>query len=349
MNNILKQIESLKDQPLKDNLARLTDIAATALKENDFPDLVKEFTAFYTTQLSKQLFPAMRRISIPVSNKAIDAPTIEEIPRIVIIGDIHSDFNALSSILKKLSSSAYDYFSKAIFIFCGDYTDRGRRPFETLRLLYAFKTQLDDRCIFLKGNHEIIKYSCSQLRPGFYPADTTALMNRVLTPEVNNLYVSYLDRLPYLVSLSHSGKKYLICHGSIPRHDYASLFREEKLMECLLPVNDHTKEGIMLNQMLWGDPGDASSSFRGTETRFEFSKAEFIEFLDKHGYDMLIRGHQPVDDGVMFCFNNRLISLFSSGGHSNNDSYYPDDVQSPAFVVINEEGEILFEKIFQAP
>jgi hypothetical protein len=152
--------------------------------------------------------------------------------------------------------------------------------------------------------------------------------------------------LPYLVSLSHCDKKYIVCHGSIPRHDYASVYNEEKLIECLLPVSDHTKEGIMLNQILWGDPGDASSSFRGIETRFEFSKAEFIEFLEKHGYDILIRGHQPIDNGVMLCFNNRLISIFSSGGHNNSDSYYPDDVASPAFVIITEEGEILFEKVF---
>jgi hypothetical protein len=102
----------------------------------------------------------------------------------------------------------------------------------------------------------------------------------------------------------------------------------------------------MLNQMMWGDPGDNSSSFRGTETRFEFSKTEFLGFLDKHGYDVLIRGHQPVDNGVMFCYNNRLMSLFSSGGHNNPDSYYPDDVANPAYVIINEEGELLFEKVF---
>lgn len=346
MNDILLQIESLKDQPLKDTLARLIENAATTLKDSDFPDLAREFTSFYSSQLSGQFFPAMIRIDTKNRRKEIDEPSNRELPGIVIIGDIHSDFNALSSILKKLSASDYDYFSKAILIFCGDYTDRGKRPFETLRLLYALKTILGERCILLKGNHEIIKYSCSLLRPGFSPADTSLLMNRIFLPEVNILYASYLERLPYLVSLSHCGKKYIVCHGSIPRHDYAPVYNEEKLIECLLPVSDHTKEGIMLNQILWGDPGDASSSFRGTETRFEFSKAEFIEFLDKHGYDIFIRGHQPIDNGVMLCYNNRLISLFSSGGHNNTDSYYPDDVASPVFIIINEEGEILFEKVF---
>jgi len=172
------------------------------------------------------------------------------------------------------------------------------------------------------------------------------MMNRVLSPEVNNLYASYFERLPYLVSLNHSGKKYLVCHGGIPGHDYSAVYNEEKLQEYLLPPCEHSKEGIMLSQMLWGDPGDASSSFRGMEIRFEFNKAEFIEFMDRNGYDILIRGHQPVDNGGMFCYNNRLISLFSSGGHNNDDSYYSDDVQSPAFLILKEDGEIVLEKVF---
>lgn len=348
MNNILNQIETIKNQPLKDNLSQVIENASTRLQENDYNDLSGEFAYYYSSQLGKEVFPAIKRISIP-ANGASDHPGSEAQPRVVIIGDIHSDFNSLSSILRKLAASFYDYLSKSIIIFCGDYSDRGRRPFETLRLLYALKTLMGERCILLKGNHEIIKYSCSMLRPTFYPADTTILMNRMLTPEVNNLYFNYLLRLPYLISLKYPGKKYLICHGSIPRHDFVGYFNEEKLLELFLPASDQSNEGIMLNQMLWGDPGDNSSVFRGSEIRFEFSKTEFLEFMNKHGYDIMIRGHQPVDKGVMICYNNRLISLFSSGGHGNEDSSYPDDVGSPAFVVLMEDGKILFEKVFGKP
>ena len=344
MYDILQQIERIKDQPLRDIIAAVTANASSVLKESDFPGLISEFSQYYKAQLAKEFFPSIIRIN--TDNAGNPENSNHEVPRIVIIGDIHSDFNALSSILKRLAASQYDYFANARIIFCGDYTDRGRRPFETLRLLYALKTIMGDRCILLKGNHELIKYSCLNLKPTFSPADTSQLMNQKLSPEVNNLYFSYLSRLPYLVSLTHCGTKYLIVHGSIPRHDYASYYNEDKLIECLLPVSDHSKEGIMLNQMLWGDPGDASSSFRGTELRFEFSKAEFVDFMNKNKYDILIRGHQPVDNGVMFCYNNRLISLFSSGGHNNSDSCYPDDVSSPAFVIINEDGEVLFEKVF---
>lgn len=347
MYDILQQIEGFRDQGLKNNLAQVIDNASTLLGESDYPDLIKEYSAFYASQLSKQVFPALIRIKNTDEEKADEAPVSKDVQRIVIIGDIHSDLTALSAILKKLALSPYDYFSKAIFIFCGDYTDRGRRPFETLRLLFALKTFLGEKCILLKGNHEIIKYTCGLLRPEFYPADTIELMNCVFSQEVNNLYASFLARLPYLISLNHSGKRYLVCHGGIPRHDYSAIYNEEKFSEYFLPAGDHSKEEIMLNQMLWGDPGDASSSFRGTEIRFEFNKAEFLEFMDRNRYDILIRGHQPVDNGVMFCYNNRLISLFSTGGHNNSDSYYPDDVASPAFVIINEDGEILPEKVFR--
>ena len=344
MNSILNQIELIKDQPLKDNLLQIIDNAGAKLQDDDFSDLSGEFAFYYSSQLEKEVFKAFKKINIPP-----DFQSDADQTRVVLIGDIHSDFNSLSSILKKLAASNYDYFSNSVIIFCGDYCDRGRRPLETLRLLYALKFYMGERCILLKGNHEIIKYSCSMLRPTFYPSDTSILMNRLLTPEVNNLYYNYLSRLPYLASLSFKGKKYLICHGSIPRHDYAGHFSEEKLGELFLPLDDTSVYKAMLEQMLWGDPGDNSSAFRGTEIRFEFSKNEFLEFMDKHGYDLMIRGHQPVDNGVMFCYNNRLISLFSTGGHGNEDSCYPDDVSSPAFVIIKEDGEIRFEKVFGKP
>jgi len=338
MNDILKQITSLNDRTFKDNLARVIENASSPIMESDYPDLIREFTDYYTSQLSKEFFPALIKLNTTGKNT--------ESRRVVIIGDLHSDLNALSSIMKKLTLSSYDYFSEAIFIFCGDYIDRGRRPLETLRLLYALKTFLGDRCILLKGNHEIIRYSCGLLKPGFAPSDTAELMNRVLSQPVNNLYASYLERMPYIVSMNHSGNCYLICHGGIPSHDYSAVYNEEKLMQYQLTAIDHSRERIMLNQMLWGDPGDASSSFRGLEIRFEFNKAEFNEFMDRNGYDILIRGHQPVDNGVMYCYNNRLLSLFSSGGHNNPDSFYSDDVANPAFVIINDEGEVLFEKVF---
>ena len=345
MNDIIKQIEGHIDQSLKDILEQVIENASTRLQDNDYKDLVSEFTYYYSSQLKKESFPAIKRIVIP-SNGANNASGSKAQQRVVIIGDIHSDFNSLSSILRKLAASSYDYLSKSIIIFCGDYCDRGRRPFETLRLLYALKTYMGERCILLKGNHEIIKYSCSMLRPTFFPADTAVLMNRVLTPEVNNLYYNYISRLPYFVSLTYQGKKYLICHGSIPRHDYAEYFNEDKLLEMVLPESDQSNEGIMLSQMLWGDPGDNSSVFRGTEIRFEFSKNEFLEFMNKHGYEIMIRGHQPVDKGVMLCYNNKLISLFSSGGHGNIDSSYPDDVGSPSFLVLTEDGKMMFEKVY---
>jgi hypothetical protein len=340
--SIPQQLENMKDQPMKEIISLLIEIASSSLTESDYPDLIKEFNYYYSSQLAKESFPAIIRIPAKNGDQGIYSAS----SRVVIIGDIHSDFNALSSILRKLSASSFDYFSKAIFIFCGDYTDRGRRPFETLRLLYALKSLIGDRCIFLKGNHELIRYSCLLLSPAFYPADTCELMNRVLSPEINNLYASYLARLPYMVSLHYSGKKYLICHGSIPRYDNAPYFDEEKLLEYLLPSNEYSREGILLNQMLWGDPGNSSSSFKGLEVRFEFSKSEFLKFMDRNGFDILIRGHQPVDKGVMLCYNNRLISLFSSGGHNNPDSCYPDDVSSPAFLILMENGEIRPEKVF---
>jgi hypothetical protein len=67
--------------------------------------------------------------------------------------------------------------------------------------------------------------------------------------------------------------------------------------------------------------------------------------MKKNGYDFLIRSHEYVENGFRYSFDNRLITLFSTGGEKNDDSFYSQEVPTPAFAVI-KEGEITFERVF---
>lgn len=63
-----------------------------------------------------------------------------------VIGDIHSSASALKDLLENFSN-------KRLYVFCGDYFDRGIEPVETLRILQSLMKK--DNTVFLYGNHDI--------------------------------------------------------------------------------------------------------------------------------------------------------------------------------------------------
>jgi hypothetical protein len=358
MEDILHQIVSRSGNGLRGCLRQIIENASTTPEEADYPLISSEFRNFFASQLTRKIYPALISATIPGQSRDSQIKSDDETQRVVIIGDIHSDFNALCSILMKLADSSYDYFEKGLFIFTGDYTDRGCRPIETLRLLFAMKSYVGERCIMLKGNHELIRFEEGLLHPMIYPSDTYMIFNWRMGPEVCKLYEGFCARLPYAVVLNYEFppearrlmpeafvRRYLICHAAIPRYDYVHVFNEEKLAVSSLPLAKRSEAGMMLGQMIWGDPVDIVNRRYRDEIRFEFGRTEFNEFMKKNGYDFLIRSHEYVENGFRYSFDNRLITLFSTGGEKNDDSFYSQEVPTPAFAVI-KEGEITFERVF---
>jgi len=66
---------------------------------------------------------------------------------IYAIGDIHGQLDKLKAVIKQLVIKDED-----LFIFLGDYIDRGELVFETIDYLIAFNKI--HNCVFLRGNHE---------------------------------------------------------------------------------------------------------------------------------------------------------------------------------------------------
>lgn len=66
------------------------------------------------------------------------------------IGDIHGELNMLEALLDKL-----DYKHEDKLVFLGDYIDRGPDPKGVIDLLLALE-KVHPRCIFLRGNHEMM-------------------------------------------------------------------------------------------------------------------------------------------------------------------------------------------------
>ena len=86
-------------------------------------------------------------------------PSLPAELRIYAIGDIHGRLDLLDELLARISSDiALRPTARPLYVFLGDYIDRGSASRETIdRLIEHGKTH---ESVFLKGNHELIAIKC---------------------------------------------------------------------------------------------------------------------------------------------------------------------------------------------
>ena len=86
-------------------------------------------------------------------------PSLPADLRIYAIGDIHGRLDLLNELLARISSDiALRPTARPLYVFLGDYIDRGSASRETIdRLIEHGATH---ECVFLKGNHELIAIKC---------------------------------------------------------------------------------------------------------------------------------------------------------------------------------------------
>lgn len=268
--------------------------------------------------------------------------------RVVVVGDTHCDLNSLSNILAKLCmSSDYDYFEKGYIVFLGDYIDRGEVLFEYLRLLIEIKVLLGDRCILLKGNHELIGFNQSEqlLNSCVIPSNTCPLLNEYCADNKHflRLFADYFNSLPCYLWLRQNVGNTLLVHGGIPRHCYLDQFEIVPQTGEMLCDTVEMQNNI-LDNMLWGDPCDRDFVIQSSDRRFYFGKNHFEAFAEKTGVYRVIRSHEPVQYGVRPFYDGRLYTIFSNGGEDNSDTGYPN-VKNPVFAILMPDGTPIFESI----
>ena len=302
------------------------------INEEDLPDFITFAKEFFTNNPKQDYY------------RLLDISQSDEDNRIVVIGDTHCDYNSLATIFSKLSlSKDYDYLNNARFIFLGDYLDRGAILFEYLKLLFTLKTILGDRCILLKGNHELVGSVEGMLISRVIPANSCPLLNEYCKDtEFLDSFADYFSYLPSYLLLKTRKNNILLVHGGLPREEYFD--------QCL--VSDETGELIcddiirnrILSNMIWSDPRHMNV-IQTTDTRFEFGPSHFDKFSEINNIDMILRSHEPVTNGVESFYDGRLYTIFSTGGNTNPDTGY-SYVTNPSFAIINSDGEPRFESIY---
>jgi len=139
--------------------------------------------------------------------------------RLIAIGDIHGQYDMLVDLMNKIQPEDDD-----LFVFIGDYIDRGYNSAEVIDYLIDFKKEYN--AIFIKGNHEdmlmdFLGLDKKALFGSSYPSnggEYTAMSYGGPSATVNDLsHLMPEEHFEFIknTQISYETNNYFFCHGGI--------------------------------------------------------------------------------------------------------------------------------------
>lgn len=109
-----------------------------------------EFASLLPVEVFDKLILTASKILHKEPNFVRIEDVLGPLTKVVVVGDLHGQLHDLIFLLKDAGYPGDD----RVFVFNGDYVDRGAWGLETFLLLLAWKVFLPDRVFLLRGNHE---------------------------------------------------------------------------------------------------------------------------------------------------------------------------------------------------
>lgn len=195
------------DVPLEEALKRN--------KERDnykyVPERVIERT-YETIKNNEKLPSALKKIESIDEIINFYTANVNQYEKVVIIGDIHSCAEPLKEVLK-------DFNEETLYIFVGDYFDRGIQPVETFNIILDLLEK--PNVILIEGNHEE-----KSMKKFIYDEEkyTKSFEETTLLPLLKEYDVDYVraslkkiyKKLRQCFAFEFRGKKFLCTHGGLP-------------------------------------------------------------------------------------------------------------------------------------
>jgi len=235
---------------------------------------------------------------------------LEPLGEAVIIGDLHGDIESLVNILE--SSGFIQKMTKrkdATLIFLGDYGDRGAYSAEIYYTVLKLKLAFPEQVILLRGNHE----GPSDLMAS--PHDLPTQFQRRFGKGGANAYAKTRELFAYLYNAVLVEERCLMVHGG--------LSPEITTAQDLAHAHLTHPEQEFLEDLLWSDPNDMVKevlySPRGAGKLFGKSVTQKV--LRKLNVKILIRGHEPCEEGFKLNHDGKVLTLFSRKGAPYFNAY----------------------------
>jgi len=228
----------------------------------------------------------------------------------LIVGDLHGDLESLIQILKESNFlQKMNQTSDAILIFLGDYGDRGEYSTEVYYTALKLKTLFPKQVILMRGNHEGPEDLLAS------PHDLPMQFHARFGEKWTEAYAKIRELFAHLYNAVLVEERYLIIHGGLPP-------QAETIEDLAYAHIKHPKQSL-LEDMLWSDPNEmikgVCASPRGAGKLF--GENITYEVLRRFNAKILIRGHEPCEEGFKIDHKGKVLTLFSRKGPPYFNSY----------------------------
>jgi len=164
---ISPEVQKYEDAPhilsLNDSIVNIMNIIQDENSQDlNKPKIISKFHKINKVDLSDYLFEKKIDMKLVENTNQYEFKNVE---KVLAIGDIHGEYNALLTLLKKhkIISEELDWiFDNGHIVFCGDVFDRGDKVTETLLFIYKLEQQAEEaggKVHFVLGNHELMVLS----------------------------------------------------------------------------------------------------------------------------------------------------------------------------------------------
>jgi protein phosphatase len=167
-----------------------------------------------------------------------------------------------------------------------------------LKLKEAFPKNV----VLMRGNHE----GPDDLLA--YPHDLPDHLHIKFGENSSSAYAKLRELFSYLHNAVLVKERYILLHGGVPT--------QAKTIEDLTYAHEKHPRETHLEEILWSDPWEGLTgtyaSPRGAGKLF--GENETKKFLDMLNVEILIRGHEPSQEGFKINHHGKVLTLFSRKG-----------------------------------
>jgi len=231
----------------------------------------------------------------------VDVKGPSESRKVTICGDVHGQFYDFLNIFEINGKPS----EENVYIFNGDFVDRGSWSVEVILTMLALKLALPRAFFMTRGNHEVHSMNAMYGFEGEvlhkYGSDRSSSVGC-------NIYRAFREFFEALPLCHLIENKIFITHGGVPCDGDVSLDEIRRLDRHCQPPD----AGIMCD-LLWADPHPGRGllpSNRGISSLFGQDVTE--RFCATNGLSVIVRSHEMKGEGYEITHGGKCVTIFSA-------------------------------------